>query len=482
MLLGTVAELSLMLAAGRTTSRRLVEQALTRIQDPAGEGGRAFMKVYGDAALAEADHSDHLRARGIVRSPVEGLPISIKDLFDISGDVTRAGSVALANNPPASRDAPAVARLRAAGAIIMGRTVTVEFAFGGVGLNPHYGTPRNPFDRASGGRIPGGSSSGAAVSVTDGMAVMGLGSDTRGSVRIPSALCGITGFKPTQQRVPRDRVFPLSYTLDSVGPLASSVACCAVYDAILANDGPASAAAPPPAVPPSRLRLLVPRRSLLFDDLEPAVGAAFDRALDVLRTAGATIVEDADVSAIERAQQLYNGGGFAAPEAYAIHRDLLAKHEAKYDPRVSSRIVMGADCKAADYVQLGLDRKQAVREISEMMLGFDAMVYPTCGARLPRVPASLSHACARACARRPRSALSDCTDRPCAQLACWPSSGDGADHSRGRRLRRRVQAHEPAPATQHGADERGGWLRSLAALPPLGGGTGRAQRGRPTHV
>ena len=221
----TVLALASDLSAGRTTSRRLVEQCLTRINDPKGEGARAFTKVYADAALAEADASDKLRALGVVRSPVEGIPISVKDLFDVAGDCTLAGSKALRNAAPATADAPAVARLRAAGAIIVGRTGMVEFAFGGVGINPHYGTPKNPWDRASGGRIPGGSSSGAAVAVADGMCAMSLGSDTRGSVRIPSALCGTTGFKPTAARVPREGAFPLSYTLDSVGPLANSVAC-----------------------------------------------------------------------------------------------------------------------------------------------------------------------------------------------------------------------------------------------------------------
>ena len=207
----TVAQLAADLAAGRTTSRRLTEQALARIADPAGEGARAFMKVYAESALAEADFSDRLRKGGVRRSPVDGLPVSLKDLFDVAGDVTRAGSKVLSRK--AETDAPAVARLRAAGAVLLGRTNMVEFAFGTTGINPHYGTPKNPWDRAS-GRIPGGSSSGAAVAQADGMCVMALGTDTRGSVRIPSALCGVTGFKPTARRVPRDGAFPLSYTLD----------------------------------------------------------------------------------------------------------------------------------------------------------------------------------------------------------------------------------------------------------------------------
>jgi aspartyl-tRNA(Asn)/glutamyl-tRNA(Gln) amidotransferase subunit A len=171
------------------------------------------------------------------RSPVDGLPIAVKDLFDVAGDVTRAGSKVFEKHPPAKADAPAVARLRAAGAILVGRNNMVEFAFGGVGLNPHFGTPKNPYDRAT-GRVPGGSSSGGAVAQADGMCVMALGTDTRGSIRQPSALCGITGFKPTARRTPREGAFPLSFTLDSVGPMANSVDCCAVYDAILAGEKP----------------------------------------------------------------------------------------------------------------------------------------------------------------------------------------------------------------------------------------------------
>src|SRR5437764_11089461 len=229
----TVAQLARDLAAGRTTSRELVERALARIAAAYGEGPRAFLKVYEDAARADADHSDALRKRGVQRSPIEGLPVSLKDLFDVAGDVTRAGSKVLAIE--ATHDAGAVARLRAAGAIFIGRTNMVEFAFGGVGLNPHYGTPRNPWDRAA-ARVPGGSSSGAAVAQAEGMCVMALGSDTRGSIRQPAALCGVVGFKPTARRVPRAGCFPLSYTLDSVGPLANSVACCAAYDAVLSGE------------------------------------------------------------------------------------------------------------------------------------------------------------------------------------------------------------------------------------------------------
>jgi len=365
----TVAGLSRELAEGRTSSRKLVEQALARIADPAGEGARAFLKVYAESARAEADHSDGLRRAGVVRSPVEGLPVSVKDLFDVGGDVTRAGSKILAHAPPAKADAPAVARLRAAGAVIVGRTNMVEFAFSATGLNPHYGTPRNPWDRRT-GRVPGGSSSGAAVAQADGMAVISLGSDTRGSIRQPAALCGVVGWKPTQRRVPREGAFPLSYTLDTVGPLANSVGCCAAYDSILAGESPAPLA----ALPVKGLRLLLPRGSLL-EDLDAEVGTAFDAALKKLAAAGAVITE-APVPAFDRQAEYFKSGGFAGAEAYAIHRrwqDRLAE----YDPRVAKRVLFGKEIGAADYVDLGLLRAEYMRTVQALAAPYDAMLMPT---------------------------------------------------------------------------------------------------------
>lgn len=372
----TIAKLSADLAAGRTTSRKLVEEALARIADPAGEGARAFIKVYADTARAEADLSDKLRAAGTLRSAVEGIPIAVKDLYDVAGDVTRAGSKALADAPPAKADAPAVARLRGAGAIIVGRNNMVEFAFGGVGLNPHYGSPKNPWDRKT-GRVSGGSSSGGGVSVADGMVAMALGSDTRGSIRLPSALCGVTGYKPTASRIPRDGAFPLSYTLDSVGPLANSVDCCATWDAILAAETVRAL----PVLPLRGLRLMVPRCSL-FDDLDSEVAAAFERAVAALSKAGALVTE-VDAPLFTRAQELFKGGGFAGPEALQIHRALLEKKSASYDPRVSKRIVLGKDFTAADYIQLGFDRAALLRDAAALCTPYDAMLYPTAAAVAP---------------------------------------------------------------------------------------------------
>jgi len=365
----TVAQLAADLAAGRTTSRKLTEQALARIADPAGEGQRAFLKVYAESALAEADFSDRLRKGGVRRSPVDGLPVSLKDLYDVAGDVTRAGSRIFEKNPPAKEDSAAVARLRAAGAVFVGRTNMVEFAFGTTGINPHYGTPKNPWDRAT-GRIPGGSSSGAAVAQADGMCVMALGSDTRGSIRIPSALCGVTGFKPTTRRVPREGAFPLSYTLDSVGPLANSVACCATYDAILAGEAPE----PLPALPAKGLRFLVPKTEVR-EGLDPEVAQGFSSAIERLGRAGALITEK-PVPAFDRQAEYFKGGGFAGAEAYAIHRK-NADRLGEYDPRVAKRVLLAKDLNAADYVDFMLLRTAFQREVEAALAPFDAFLLPT---------------------------------------------------------------------------------------------------------
>jgi aspartyl-tRNA(Asn)/glutamyl-tRNA(Gln) amidotransferase subunit A len=363
----TVAQLTRELAAGRTTSRELVERALARIAAAYGEGPRAFLKVYEEAARADADHADALRRRGVRRSPIDGLPVSLKDLFDVAGDLTKAGSKVLALE--ARQDAAAVARLRAAGAIFVGRTNMVEFAFGGVGLNPHYGTPRNPWDRAA-ARVPGGSSSGAAVAQAEGMCVMALGTDTRGSIRAPAALCGVVGWKPTASRVPRDGAFPLSFTLDSVGPLANSVACCAAYDAVLAGEAGAELA----ALEARGLRLLVPRSSALAD-LDREVGHAFGAALRRFSERGA-LVDERPLPAFDRQAEYFKGGGYAGAEAYQIHRPYLERL-AEYDPRVGQRLLLGKDISAADYVALGELRARCMREVAAAAAPYDAILMPT---------------------------------------------------------------------------------------------------------
>ena len=373
----TVAQLGADLAAGRTSSRALVEKALARIADPAGEGARAFLRVNAESARADADHADRLRKAGLRRSPVDGLPVSLKDLFDVAGEVTRAGSRILEQSPPAKSDAPAVARLRAAGAVFVGRTNMVEFAFGGVGLNPHFGTPKNPYDRDT-GRVPGGSTSGGAVAQADGMCVMALGSDTRGSIRQPAALCGIVGFKPTARRVPREGAFPLSYTLDSIGPLANSVACCADYDAVLAGEPGRQLT----GLGAKGLRLLLPRSSAL-DDLDPEVEKMFSESIHRLSKAGAILAEVA-VPAFDRQNEYFKGGGLAAAEAYCIHRPYLERL-AEYDPLVGKRVLLGKDLSGADYVALGELRKAFIHEVEALVAPYDALVMPTVPCLAPTI-------------------------------------------------------------------------------------------------
>ena len=368
--LPTVTALAADLAAGRTTSLQLTEAALARAQDPAGEGARVFTRLDADRARAAAQASDTLRAAGIVRSPLEGLPISVKDLFDVAGQVTTAGSAVLKDAAPAAHNAPVIDRLTAAGAVIVGRTNMTEFAFSGLGLNPHYGTPKNPWDRAT-GRIPGGSSSGAAVSVSDGMAVVGIGSDTGGSVRIPSALCGLTGFKPTQRRVPNEGVLPLSTSLDSLGPLAASVRCCALVDAVLAG-----APAPSKADRPLRhARLAVPQ-TVVLDGMDATVAATFERALQRLADAGAHVIQ-VDIPEFAELPALHARGTLAAAEAWAWHRALLSERGDGYDPRVASRIRGAQAMGAADYIDLLHARRHWIAQVGARIAAFDALVMPT---------------------------------------------------------------------------------------------------------
>jgi aspartyl-tRNA(Asn)/glutamyl-tRNA(Gln) amidotransferase subunit A len=370
----TILQLAGDLAAGRTTSRQLTEEALGRIEDPAGEGSRAFIKVYKEQALAAADASDALRKAGMVPGPLAGLPVSIKNLCDVAGETTLSGSIALDDEQPAHADAPVVARLRAAGAVIVGSTNMSEFAFSGVGFNPHYGTPGNPADRT---RVPGGSSAGAAVSVGDRMAVAALGTDTGGSVRIPAAVCGITGFKPTARRVPIDGVVPLSTSLDSIGPLANSVECCAIVDAIFA----AEPVVVPEAVPLDGLRFGVPRQ-FVMDDLDPVVATAFERACRALVAKGVS-VEYVELPQLLELPTINAKGGFAASEAFAWHQRLIARRGKDYDQLVYPRIMRGKEMSAADYIDLLAARADLIKRVSAVTSNFDAIVMPTCAIAAP---------------------------------------------------------------------------------------------------
>jgi aspartyl-tRNA(Asn)/glutamyl-tRNA(Gln) amidotransferase subunit A len=374
----TLAVLAEELGRGATSSRRLVEECLERITDPSGEGSRTFLKVHADTARAAADYHDRLRQHGAHPSPWAGIPISVKDLFDIAGDVTTAGSKVLAGAAPARADALAVTRLKAAGLIPVGRTNMTEFAYSGLGLNPHHGTPVNPFDRQT-GRIPGGSSSGAAVSITDGMAFGALGTDTGGSCRIPAALCGVAGFKPTARRVPLAGTFPLSSSLDSIGSLAPSVSCCATLDALIAGDPPGA----PAPLPLHEMRLAVPR-TVALDGLDAHVARAFERALGALSGEKAQITE-IPLRELGELARINRKGGFPAAEAYALHRSRLATQADALDPRVAARIQRGAEQTAADYIDLLQARADLIERITPVLAPFDAVLMPTTPIIAPRL-------------------------------------------------------------------------------------------------
>lgn len=375
--LKTLKSLSEDLATGRTTSRALVEECLAQIALSEGQGATTFVQVDAEAALLAADAMDKLRAAKAEPSPYAGIPISVKDLFDIRGQVTRAGSKILDGTEPAQSDAEAVARLRRAGFVVIGRTNMTEFAFSGLGINPHYGTPLNTWDRAN-KRIPGGSSSGAAISVVDGMAHAGLGTDTGGSCRIPAAFNGIVGFKPTAARVPKEGCVPLSTTLDSIGPLARSVACCAVLDAVLSGEDYTLAARDVRG-----LRFLVPE-TMVFDGIDETVSADFERTIRRLTDAGATIVrapfpELGDIVTINAM------GGYSAAESWAWHKAHIEKSAELYDPRVVSRIRRGEQQTAADLIELGYARQKLIEDAEARLSAYDAVLMPTVPVVAPRI-------------------------------------------------------------------------------------------------
>lgn len=377
--LPTIRALQQTLQNNETSSEELVQATLERIADPAGEGSRAFTRVYADQAMQAARASDTLRKAGLARSPLEGLPISVKDLFDVAGDTTTAGSVVLKDRPAASRNALVVQRLLDAGAVLVGRTNMTEFAYSGLGINPHYGSPRSPWDRET-GRISGGSSSGAGVAVADQMSVMSLGTDTGGSIRIPSAFCGVTGFKPTARRIPSQGTLPLSFSQDSSGPLAASVECCAIVDAILAGE-PAHELNMPQA---RQLRFAVPS-SMILEDADDHVRTVFEQTLDALRKAG-TQIDTIDIPEFERLPYINRKGGLIAAEAYAWHAELLEKSYDQYDPLVASRIMRGQKMIAADYIEVLQERPLWQRAVEARLAFYDALLMPTA----PIVPPTIN--------------------------------------------------------------------------------------------
>jgi aspartyl-tRNA(Asn)/glutamyl-tRNA(Gln) amidotransferase subunit A len=349
-----------------TTSRERTELALSRIADPAGEGARSCLTVYADAARRAADAADVRAKSGQPLGPLDGAVITIKDLFDVAGEVTRAGSAVLARrSKAAAADAPAIKRLREAGAVIVAKTNMTEFAFSGVGANPHFGTPGNPADRK---RIPGGSSSGGAVACADSIGEITIGTDTGGSTRIPAALCGIVGYKPTAKRIPKDGAYPLSFALDSIGPMARSVADCFRTDAVLA----AEKAEPLQAANLSGVRVgLV--QGMPLESMDGTVAPAYEKALAKL-AAGKRA--DVKLDALSIMVAANDRGGIAPAEAYAVHRTLLTEDGDGVDPFVRARIMRAATMNVADYIQNMRDRAVGIARMDAVFDNFDVLALP----------------------------------------------------------------------------------------------------------
>lgn len=373
--MNTIRGLLKSLANRENTCSELVSAAIGRITEHTSKGGTAFLHVDVERAMAAAQLQDQMRREGRRISSLSGLPVSIKDSFDVAGQVTTAGSRIFQNNAPAQDDAEAVARLRDAGAAIVGRTNMSEFAFSGLGLNPHYGTPRNPFDD---GRVAGGSTSGGAVSVAVDMAVAALGTDTGGSLRIPAAFCGIVGFKPTASRVPGGGVVPLSRTLDSIGVMARTVDCCAILDTVLTGT-----THDPIKLPVKGMRFAV-TKDVVMERIDERVERVFQRALEKLRVAGAII----DVIPFPELRTLIekNGQGtIVAAEAWAWHRSLLEKSAEQYDQRVAQRIYRGKSISAADYNGTLELRSDLINASRNRLSEYDAWLMPTVAIDAPDV-------------------------------------------------------------------------------------------------
>lgn len=362
-----------------SSCRDRLELALSRIAEPGGEGSRTCLTVYRDAARASADAADARARQGISLGPLDGAIVSIKDLFDVAGEPTRAGSKVLAEEAaPASADAAIVRRLRAAGAVIVAKTNMTEFAFSGIGANPHFGTPGNPRDRS---RVPGGSSAGAPVAVADGMCDISIGTDTGGSVRIPAAVCGLVGLKPSRQRVPTEGAFPLSYTLDSIGPIARNVADCAKADAVMAGEDLSFAPLAPAVLANLRFGIA---EGLPLAALDETVAAGFDAAIKRLEGAGVRIGRET-ISLFDDMAEVNAKGGISPAESCAIHRDRLRRRGHDVDPNVRVRIERGCAITAADYVDMTLARSRLVRAMDQRLAGLDALVMPTTSIVAPAI-------------------------------------------------------------------------------------------------
>lgn len=384
----SVTELSASIQARRVSPVEVTEALLARV-DRLDQELRAFVAVTADRAMAEATAAEAAIAAGSSRGPLHGVPYAVKDLFDVAGHPTMAGC-SLLSDRIAKRDCTAVRRLAAAGMVLVGKTHTVQFAFGGVGINHDAGTPHNPWHAEP--HAPGGSSSGSAVAVAAGMVPVALGTDTGGSVRAPAALCGTAGLKTTVGRISRSGVFPLSSTLDSVGPLARTVGDCAlVYTALQGADPDdpstmfaGSGQAPHDVLDGLRagvagLRLAF-AETIFFDGADPEVEAAVRATGAVFQSLGASVrsIDLPEVDDVmghgdaERARSL-----FIAAEGCSVNRSILMEHFDRLDPAVSHRMRRGFELSAADYVDSRRRFAEAGSSLRRRLVDVDALLVPT---------------------------------------------------------------------------------------------------------
>ncbi|MBW8828652.1 MAG: amidase [Burkholderiales bacterium] len=366
------------IAALRTTASTALNASLEAADRDFNRN--TFIRRFDAMARAAAAAVDAQHASGAPLPALAGLAISIKDLFDVQGHTTTAGSTILRDRHAAACDSAAVVRLRSAGAALIGHTNMTEFAFSGVGLNPHYGTPANPVTALVDGeqRIPGGSTSGGAVSVATGAAWAALGSDTGGSIRIPAALQGLVGFKSTARLVPTDGAVPLSTTLDTACAITRSV-----RDAVLLHEVLAQRIVQRSGHGLSAMRFAVPTTTML-DAIDPAVATTFESTIATLRSAGAHI-EDIALPELSELSTIQSTGGFSAAESWTWHRKLLATNDAEYDPRVALRIRRGERMTAADYIDLLNSRRDWIDQVRTATRGFDALLSPTVPIVAPRI-------------------------------------------------------------------------------------------------
>jgi aspartyl-tRNA(Asn)/glutamyl-tRNA(Gln) amidotransferase subunit A len=368
------------MSAGLTTPDEVAEKALSAVA--ACEDQAVFTRVTPERARREAKAASRRLREGRPASVLDGVPIAWKDLFDLEGMPTTAGSRLFESNAPAGSDAAVVARLRDAGMVCIGRVNMTEFAYSGIGLNPHYGTPRNPHGRTE-ARVPGGSSSGSAVAVARGLVPAAIGTDTGGSVRIPAAFNGIIGFKASSHRYPMDGVFPLSATLDTLGVFTRTVEDAVLVDAAMCGlAGPQVRKAGVDG-----LRVIVPT-NVVFDDCQPAVVKNFEAALERLAKAGAKIERGAMVAFDEILALSAQHGTIVAAEAYALHKARVEGPDAhRIDRRVAKRIASAHTMQMVDYIANMQARSRLVQRTKQLLLGNVVVAMPTVAHTAPLIDA-----------------------------------------------------------------------------------------------